>query len=170
MANAVAPTMPSSLSTNSQLAYMVLDRSHLAAILGTLRLLALVAVVAAITPLRSLDTMAYAVAGVTSVMIVVEYALVSRILDIDARRYLAVVWRPVVAGLAMCAAVWLVRASLAAPSDLPGHARSLAICALVGSAVYAVTLLALWRAGGRRNGAERRILSLIAGYRRRAQP
>ena len=53
------------------------------------------------------------------------------------------------------------------PSDLPGHARSLAVCALLGSAVYTVTLLGLWFGGGGRNGAEQRILSLITGFRRR---
>jgi O-antigen/teichoic acid export membrane protein len=167
LAVAVAIT---SISTNSQLAYLVLNRAHLAAIAGSLRLLVLMAVLAAIMPLVSLEAMAYAVAGVSSVMIVVEYALVSRILEIDVRRFLAVVWRPIVAGLAMCAAVWLVRTSLVPASGLPGHARSLATCALVGSVAYAVTLAGLWNAGGRRNGAERRLLSLLSGYRRRAQP
>ena len=159
-----------SLSTNSQLAYMALNRAHLAAVAASVRLLILIAVLVAIMPLHSLEAMAYAVAGVTSLAIVVEYALVFRILEIDARRFLMVIWRPIVAGLAMCAAVWLLRASLVPPSDLPGHARSLAACALVGSIAYAGTLLGLWSAGGRRDGAERRILSLIAGYRRRAQP
>lgn len=159
-----------SISTNSQLAYMALNRPHLAAITGSLRLLVLLAAFATITPLHGLDAMAYAVAGASSLMIVVEYALVSRILAIDARRFSAVVWRPIVAGFAMCAAVWLVRALLVPPSDLTGHAWSLASCALVGGIAYSVTLLGLWNAGGRRNGAERRILSLIAGYRRRAQP
>jgi len=159
-----------SISTNSPLAYMALNRPHLAAIGGSLRLLALLAVLAATAPIHSLDAMAVAVASVNSVMIVVEYALVSRILRIDARRFLAVIWRPFVAGLTMCAAVWALRGSMPPPADLPGHAWSLAGCALVGVVTYSVSLFALWHVGGRRDGAERRLVSLIAGRRRRVQP
>jgi len=107
------------------------------------------------------------VAGVSCAMVVVDYALTSRLLRIDVRRFLAVVWRPVTASIVMSVAVMFLRAEFAPASDLAGHAWSLARSALVGAAVYVTCVLGLWLAAGRGAGAERRILSLMRGGRSR---
>jgi len=83
------------------------------------------------------------------------------LLGIGAGRFVAVVWRPVLAAIVMSVAVIALRRGFAPATDLPAHAWSLVRCALAGAAVYVVCVLALWYAAGRRDGAERRVLSLI---------
>ena len=146
------------IGTNSRLAYLALDRSHLPAIAAALRVVLLLALLAIVAPSHGVVGVAYAVAGVSSALVVVDYLLSSRLLGIDVRRFLAVVWRPVTASIAMCAAVMLLRAGFAPASDLPGHAWSLARSAMLGTLVYVACVLGLWIVAGRRDGAERRIL------------
>jgi O-antigen/teichoic acid export membrane protein len=155
------------LGTNSQLAYMALNRSHLAAVASLVRVLLLLLLLVIVAPSYGVVGVAYAVAGVSCAMVVSDYALSSRLLKIDARRFLAVVWRPVTASLAMCIAVWLFRAEFAPAYDLPGHAWSLARTVLLGAVVYVVCLLGLWTVGGRRDGAERRLIALVTNFRGR---
>ena len=127
----------------------------------------LAALLAAVSPSYGVVGVAYALAGVSAVLVVVDYLLTSRLLRIDVRRFLAVIWRPVTASIAMCAAVILLRAQFAPASDLPGHAWSLARSTVVGAAIYVMCVLGLWLGAGRRDGAERRILSLIPRARLR---
>jgi fumarate reductase subunit D len=107
---------------------------------------------------------AYVVAGVSCITLVADYALSARILSIRTGRFLSAVWRPVTASLAMCVAVWLIRSGFAPAADLPAHVWSLVRSTLLGTVVYVVCLLALWAMGGRRDGAERRLVALAAHY------
>jgi hypothetical protein len=104
---------------------------------------------------------------VSCALVVVDYALTSRLLRIDVRRFVAVVWRPVAASILMSVVVIALRGQFAPASDLAQHAWSLARSALAGAAVYVIGVLGLWLAAGRSDGAERRILSLIPGVRAR---
>jgi PST family polysaccharide transporter len=157
----------SALGTNSQLAYMALNRSHLAAVASLVRVLLLLVLLPVVAPPFGVVGVAYMVAGVSGAMVIADYALSSRVLKIGAGRFLAVIWRPVTAALAMCVAVWLFRAEFIPASDLPGHAWSLARTVLLGILVYAVCLLGLWLVGARRDGAEQRLIALVTNYRDR---
>lgn len=154
------------LGTNSQLALMALNRSHLTAIAAFIRLALLLAAVVLASP-HGVVVVACAVAGVSCIMLIADYTLSARVLEIDARRFAAVVWRPVTASLAMCAAVWLFRAGFPASADLPGHAWSLVRSSLLGAAVYVVCVLSLWAIGGRRGAAERRLFETLKDLRAR---
>lgn len=155
------------VGTNSRLAYMALDRPHLPALAASIRVVLLLVLLEVVAPSHGVVGVAYAVAGVGSALVAVDYLLSSRILKIDVRRFLAVVWRPVTASLVMCAAVACLRAGSAPASNLQAHAWSLAESGLVGAAVYVAGVLGLWIVTGRRDGAERRILSAVAGARKR---
>jgi lipopolysaccharide exporter len=155
------------LGTNSQLAYLALNRSHLAAISGSLRALILLALLLVVSPAYGVVGVAYAVAGVSCVMTIADYVLTPRLLHIAISRFLAVVWRPVAAALVMVLAVVVLRAAVPAGDDLHAHAWSLVRATLLGAAVYVVGLLGLWMISGRRDGAERRLIALATDYRAR---
>jgi lipopolysaccharide exporter len=149
------------LGTNSHLAYMALNRSHLAALAAALRALLLLALLLAVSPTCGAIGAAYAIAGMACFMTIIDYALAPRLLGIAVARFLAVVWRPLVAALAMAGAVWLLRSNAAPANDLPGHASSLARSALLGSSVYIACVITLWTLAGRVDGAERWLLALV---------
>jgi O-antigen/teichoic acid export membrane protein len=154
----------SALGNNSQLAYMALNRAHLAAIAAVVRLLLLAALLVVLPVSYGVIGVAYVVAGVSCIMLVADYALSARILSISTGRFLCAVWRPVTASLAMCVAVWLIRSGFAPAADLPAHVWSLVRSTLLGAVVYVVCLLALWVMGGRRDGAERRLVALATHF------
>jgi PST family polysaccharide transporter len=155
------------VGTNSQLAYMALNRSHLVGIAALIRMLFLFALLVAIPPGYRIVGVAYAVAGASCVVVIADYVLSSRMLKINAGRFLAVVWRPVLASLVMCLAVGSFRAEFPSQSDLPGHAWLLAASCVLGALVYVAGVLGLWAIAGRGEGAERHLLALAANYRRR---
>ena len=116
------------ISTNSSLAYMATNRSYLTALAGGARLLLVIALLAALTPRFGLAGVAYAAAIASALVVSVEYALSSRLLGIPHWRFVAAVWRPVAASAAMCAAVVLLRNSVAGRGHdrrPPGFARML---------------------------------------------
>ncbi len=154
----------SALGTNSQLAYMALNRAHLTAITTAGRLLLLAVLLIAVPASHGIVGVAYAVAAANCVTLVADHALTARILGIGAGRFVAAIWRPVAASLAMCGSVWLVRSGFAPAADLAGHFWSLARSTLLGAAVYAACVFALWTAGGRREGAERRLIAIAAHW------
>jgi O-antigen/teichoic acid export membrane protein len=143
---------------------MALNRSHLAAIATAARALLLFGLLVAVAPTYGVVGVAYAVAGLNGAMVAVDYAMSSRLLKIDTRRFLEAVWRPATASIAMCIAVWLFRESVPAPIDLSQHAWRLARSGLLGGLVYVVCVLGLWMVTGRGGGAERRLFALLKGY------
>jgi hypothetical protein len=124
----------------------------------------LCAVLAIVPSAFGIVGIACAVAGVGFLILVADYAFTARVLRIDFSRFVAAVWRPVTAALAMCGAVWLLRSQLEPAADAVAHAWSLAWSTLLGAVVYAGCLWALWVMGGRRDGAEQRLLALATRY------
>jgi Polysaccharide biosynthesis C-terminal domain len=160
------------LATNSQLAYMALNRAHLTAIAAVARLFLLSALLVVLPASYGVVGVAYAVAGMSCIMFVADYALSARLLSIRATRFLAAVWRPVTASLAMYFAVWLMQVGFAPAVDLSSHVWSLLRSTLLGVVVYVVCLWTLWTMCGRRDGTERHVVTLATHYfdriRRRA--
>jgi PST family polysaccharide transporter len=154
----------SALGTNSQLAYVALNRAHLTAVAALVRLLLLLALLLSVPALYGAVGVAYAVAVAGFVMLIADYALSSRILRIRAGSLLRAVWRPVTASLVMCFVVWLMRSRFAPGTDISTHLLSLTRSALVGVAVYIVCEMALWIVAGRPGGAEARLVALLASY------
>ncbi len=156
----------SALGTNSQLALLALNRSHITAAAASIRLAVLALLLSLAAP-HGVVGVAYAIAGMSGVSLAADYALSARALHIAPRRFLGVVWRPVSAALAMGLAVWLLRGGMPPASDLPGHLGSLILSAASGAAVYAGCVLALWAGTGRPEGAERRLLATLQSARMR---
>jgi PST family polysaccharide transporter len=155
------------LGTNSHLAYLVFNRAYLTAGADVIRLLLLVPALIVVAPTYGVEGVAYTIAGVSCVMVAADYVLSPRILGIDTGRFVAAVWRPVAASMAMCIVVWLAGSGFAPATDLAGHAAALARSMSVGAVTYVGGVLTLWFIAGRPDGAERRLVSLITEYRDR---
>ena len=152
------------LGTNSSLALFALNRSHLTAVAATIRLVAL-AVLLAFAAGHGIVAVAYALAGMSCIILIADYTLSARILLIDVRRFVVATWRPVAASLAMVVAVGLFRGAMPPASDVRGHLASLALSAAVGATVYVAIDLGLWIGAGRPHGAERRLLAMLQSLR-----
>ena len=63
------------IGTNSSLAYLILDRSHLTAAANVVRLLLLAFAVIVVAPPYGIEGVAYAIAGVNAVMVAADYML-----------------------------------------------------------------------------------------------
>ena len=124
----------------------------------------LVVLLAVVAPWYGVLGVAYAIAGVVFVGTLADYALVSVVLNIDARKLVAAVWRSVAAAAVMAIAVGLERAGNAPASNLAGHAWSIAESAALGAAVYVGCVWGLWIVGGRGEGAEARLIALAKNY------
>jgi O-antigen/teichoic acid export membrane protein len=155
------------LGTNSHLTYLISNRAYLTAASDLIRLLLLLPAMIAVVPAYGVTGVAYAIATINGAMVAADYVLSPRILHIEAARFVAAVRRPVVASLAMCIVVWLAGSLFAPATDLAGHAMALARSTVAGAATYVGTVLGLWFIAGRPDGAERRIVSLLAQYRDR---
>jgi O-antigen/teichoic acid export membrane protein len=143
---------------------MALNLSHLAAIAASIRVLLLLALLVVVAPTYGVVGVADSIAALSCAMVIADYAISSRLLKINIKRFLAVVWRPVLASLAMCVAVWFLRAGFLPATDLSERARLLAQSVLLGVVVYVVCVLVLWTLAGRRDGAERRLVALMSRY------
>ncbi len=86
-------------------------------------------------------------------------ATVFRLLELPARAFLSIVWRPLFAGLAMAGLVLALKATL--QSMLPQLSHLVLLCTLVPAGVlaYALLILAAWTLSGRPAGPEAMLLA-----------
>ena len=108
----------------------------------------------------------HAVAGVRTIitlaMVGMMFAAMVRLGWLRWRDAVAVTWRPLVAALAMGAAVTILH-----DPRIPGRLLSLAHDIAIGIVTFSVFLAALWLLSGRPEGTERAMLNIAAGLRRR---
>lgn len=123
--------------------------ARLGATLAASRTLLLVPALAAAGLLGGVETIAATRAAMTLAFIPGISLAIARVLPVTPADMLARAWRPILAALAMAAAVLAVQA---ATPDTPWLRLALAIPA--GAATYAGAVLALWHAAGRPAGVE----------------
>ena len=153
------------LGTNSQLAYLALNRPHLVAMQAWIRASLMLVLLVLFTPTHGVIGVAYAVASLTSATVIADYLISCHLLRMSRLRFLAAVWRPVCAAASMSAAVLLFRSAVAEGGASSAEHLSLLVgSAVLGASVYVATVLALWVLAGRGDGAERRLFALFASY------
>ncbi len=157
----------SALSTNSHLVLLALNRPHLVTLVAALRLIVLAPAAFVLIPAHGPLGAAYALLAATSAVLAADYALSAWRLAIAPRRFVAVVWRPLLAAIAMAIVVQALRGWIGPSATAAEHVTHLVLCAAVGAAVYAAGVLALWRLVGIPDGAERRMISLLKSALRR---
>jgi hypothetical protein len=83
-----------------------------------------------------------------------NFGIALRMLDLSPRTVIAVVWRPIVAASAMFFAIRAVFPPSSAAGSSLDNLWLLLAAALLGAAVYAIMVAALWLFSGRPAGAE----------------
>lgn len=112
---------------------------------------------------RLAGVMGAAYAGLTTgiIVVLVDFILVVRLLDLPMRRLWQACWRPMMALAMMALAVLELSAGWPTPGNNLGWSALLAAEIGVGAVVYPAAILALWRMAGRPGGAERQSLDAI---------
>jgi O-antigen/teichoic acid export membrane protein len=110
---------------------------------------------------------AYASLTTGTIVVLVDFILVVRLLDLPMGRLWKACWRPLVAAATMALAVLELNEGWPNPSNNLGWSALLAAEIGLGAVVYPVAILALWLLVGRPGGAERHSLDAIRwGLRR----
>lgn len=97
----------------------------------------------------------------TGILLVLNYLVVMRLMNLSFKRLLGAVWRTVAAVTVMAAAVLAVKSQWPAEQGIAGMVLELATLVLCGALVYCGTQLALWHLSGRPDGAERHVLTEV---------
>ena len=107
---------------------------------------------------------AYAVLLAATMQLPFAFGVVMRQLGVGIGALASVVWRPVVAGLLMAAAIIVVRSGWIAEnaSQPPGFLVQLLTLVPMGAATYAIAVLGFWYLNGRPDGGESKLLALAA--------
>ena len=103
---------------------------------------------------------AWALTGVTALLVIVDLAIVMRLLRLPIGQLISGSWRPLVAAGFMAFAVTEVQSLWPAPTIMNDWTWMLVISITVGATVYPATVLLLWWFTGCKNGAEKNILTL----------
>jgi O-antigen/teichoic acid export membrane protein len=160
----------SALFTNSHLLLLIVNKPQLLLVVTVLRLLVVAPVALLLVPAQGPIGAAYAILASVIATLVADYLLCSWRLGIAPRRFVAALWRPVLATIAMGVAVELARRiAVATPTTLHQVLRVAALIG-VGAVTYVGCGLAVWRLAGRPDGAERRALELLGIRQRRTPP
>jgi O-antigen/teichoic acid export membrane protein len=152
-----------SFSASGSLVYNRLNRPRLTAIMNGAYLLVFLPAMAWGTARIGVAGAAWAIVATGAVLLIVDIAVVCRILVIDVRGLLREVWRPVFAAACLGAVVAVLAARLRIPAETVPALAMLAMLTVAGAVVYAAALLLAWRASGGAQGAERTILGALEG-------
>lgn len=103
-------------------------------------------------------------AYVASVLVIVPlaYAILLTELELPARRLVSRIWRSLAAVAAMSASVWTLAGTQSAPANLLETILQFLVLVGVGGLVYVVSVVGLWYASGRPEGAEGHVATLLA--------
>jgi len=156
------PTAILAFGINSHLVLLALDQPHLVAVTTGMRLLILLPLSLILIPAHGALGGAHALLIAAGCTIVGEYVLSGWRLGIPWTHFAAVVWRPLLAGIAMAAAVLALQSKIAPAATAADHALRLALLGGLGAIVYGGAAMALARLSGARDGAEHRVAAIIA--------
>ena len=155
------------LSTNGHLVLHALNKPHLVTLVAALRFGVLAPLAFMLIPPYGPIGAAYALLGATGMVLAAEYSLSTWRLAIAPQRFIAVVWRPLVAAITMAVVVQFLQSRLGEAATTTVQLTHIVLCAIVGCAAYAGCVLLLWRLVGLPQGAERRLIALLGASSRR---
>lgn len=104
---------------------------------------------------------AIAITVATGVLLVINYAVVMRLMNLSFKRLFGAIWRTVAAVAVMAVAVLSLKSLWPAERDMVDMSFELAALVLCGALTYCGTQLALWYLSGRPDGAERHVLTEV---------
>jgi O-antigen/teichoic acid export membrane protein len=143
------------LQTNISYVYLALGKLQVVTAINACQFVILVALMVPGLSRFGVTGAAWAFLGTIVLMIPVNQLLIARCLALGPASFAACLVRPLVAALAMGAAVWLLKGMLTLRPVTLDYVLALLLCAAAGALLYALALYALWRLAGRPEGAER---------------
>lgn len=151
------------LSLNSQLVYLALNRPQIASLLSGIHLAAFLPLLIVGDLWGGVAGAAWGTVGASLVTMLVDVALLTKILGVPMSALARASWRAAAATAIMAAAVWLAQ-------NLPGAltrsaAASLIVGIVTGVVSYWLAVAGLWCAAGRPAGAERQLVDVLRRWR-----
>jgi O-antigen/teichoic acid export membrane protein len=138
--------------------YLAMARPHyLAWITGSTTMLMIPAIIFG-ADRAGLIGVAWAVTMTTAAAVVVDLWLVRRLLGLSFRRLVGAGWRPAAAAVLMAGVVMKVQAQWPIPDSVLAWSAQLAAAVGVGTMLYPLSVIVLWRIAGKPDGAERQLL------------
>jgi O-antigen/teichoic acid export membrane protein len=142
------------LQVNIQSLYYATGRPNLKGLMTLVEIAVLLPLLMLLIPRYQLTGAAVAMLVTVSLSVPLNFGIALRMLDLSPRAVIAVVWRPIVAASAMFFAIRAVFPPSSAAGSSLDNLWLLLAAALLGAAVYAITVAALWLFSGRPAGAE----------------
>ncbi|MGH8797985.1 MAG: lipopolysaccharide biosynthesis protein [Caldimonas sp.] len=160
------------LSSNNVSAYLALGKPYLSTLIHATRVLIFVAIILLLVPGHGVVSVAYAEVAAAFCSLLAGFPILLWSLQLNARDYLASLWRPLLASALGAGAVSAAVNAVGNPDSFSGAVMQLLVGLLVGAATYPALLWLLWIASGRPQAMEteiaRRIGSSLSGLLRRA--
>lgn len=150
------------LRTGSHVVYLALDRPQLATRLTLLALAITLPALIAGAMLAGVEGAAWALVVRAVLLLVADYAILARLLELRLGALVGAAWRPFAGILALAVALGFLRTAL--PDATTTGEAFVPFVALVaaGAVVYVATVFVLWAASGRPDGAETATLAAVA--------
>lgn len=158
------------MQANSSTICFVLDRVRLLTILTSVSIPIMLLLVVSGTRWNGVEGAALGLLGTVMIMMPINYAVICRVLQINATQLLRAVWRPYVSVAVMAAVCSLIDPGSAAPAAASEAAIRLFELIVVGASTYAVSVMSLWWLVGRPEGGEQYLLDQLSTLLRRARP
>ena len=149
------------LGSSSHLVYLAINRPSLTAQLVGLHFILLCPLLVTGAVLAGAVGAAWAVAITSLILLIVDFAVVFKILEVGPQRILSALARPVAGSSTMLAGLLPLRLFVPATDSWIDSLLQLTTFAASGSILYLGTVLALWHLAGRPESAERHILSVL---------
>jgi O-antigen/teichoic acid export membrane protein/glycosyltransferase involved in cell wall biosynthesis len=149
------------LGSSSHLVYLAVNRPNITAWLSGLYFILLLPLLVTGVTLAGPVGAAWALTITSLVVLVVDFAVVFKVLEVGPQRIFSALARPVAGSLTMLAGLIPLRLLVPATESWIGSVIQLTTLAASGSILYLGAVFALWHLGGRPESAERQILSVL---------
>jgi lipopolysaccharide exporter len=149
------------LGSSSHLVYLAINRPNITARVDGLYFILLLPLLVTGATLAGAVGAAWAVTITSLIVLVVDFAVVFKVLEVGPQRIFSALARPVAGSLIMLAGLIPLRLLVPATDSWIGSVLQLTTLAASGSILYLGAVLALWHLAGRPEGAERQILSVL---------
>ena len=149
------------LFSNSNVVYLALNRPEITTYQSALRFVILLPIMFMLVPDKGAIGAAWALVATNSLIMIVDYTIVLRMVPLGLKNVMSVVWRSIIATSFMAVCVLWVQDVLTAPDVELIIALRLAMCIGVGAISYCASVFFLWWLSGKPNGAEAYVIDLL---------
>lgn len=149
------------LGSSSYLIYIAINRPNISARLVGLNCILLLPLLVTGATVAGAVGAAWAVTLSSLIVLVVDFAVMFKVLEVGPQRILSELARPLAGSLIMVAGLLPLRFLVSATESWSGSVFQLTTLVASGSILYLGAVVALWHLAGRPESAERKILSVL---------